>query len=610
MNKIININLAGRFIPIDENAFADLSNYINWLKQFFSNEKGGDEIVRDMEDRIGELFQNKLKDGSPCITHDDVQSMIKIMGSPEQIAQESDEGFNQDENTTAHQTQYTSSRQGYINNEKKLKRSKNDKVIGGICGGIAAHFNLDPAIVRIAFALIALAWGTGVLVYLILWAILPDANTNTIKALGRKLYRNPDKKVIGGVCSGLAAYFKMDTLLVRLLFLLPVVFGTLFSFFDFWDSDFSSLFLGGFPATITIMYFVMMASVPNAKTVVQKLEMNGESIDVQTLSDTFNHDNKKSNNSNTEVQDNRSPLAKVIILLMKIAVFFFLGIVLILLVSTAIAFWAAMFGVAVSGATSYPFMSLVTDSENLSWVLWISLFMLFMIPFFITINFIIRIITGLKRQANKWRSYFLAVAFFAALAGAGIVIGNIASDFSNKAVNQQEFSIQQPTNDTLIIAQEGRHGDGDDMDSNTFRFGWRMRSSSVANIPAVSLSIAKSADSSFHIITENEAYGNSTERAKKLAQNFSYTIRQEGNRLILPKNILLEAGSPYRGQNLHVIIQVPQHAVFKTENLNDDIYEHKNIIVGNSSIRVDSYEIEFWKNNRYYKIDDKPGNAR
>src|SRR6218665_868944 len=91
MNKIININLAGRLIPIDEAAYDQLRDYLNRLKVFFSREQGGDEIVRDMEDRMGELFQDKLKKGSPCIMADDIQDMIKIMGSPEQIESEAGE---------------------------------------------------------------------------------------------------------------------------------------------------------------------------------------------------------------------------------------------------------------------------------------------------------------------------------------------------------------------------------------------------------------------------------------------------------------------------------------------------------------------------------------
>lgn len=88
MNKIININLAGRLIPINEPAYESLSSYIEVLTQYFSKEEGGDEIVHDREDRIGELFQEKIKKGLVSISVKEVEEIKEIMGSPEQIVDE------------------------------------------------------------------------------------------------------------------------------------------------------------------------------------------------------------------------------------------------------------------------------------------------------------------------------------------------------------------------------------------------------------------------------------------------------------------------------------------------------------------------------------------
>lgn len=56
---------------------------------------------------------------------------------------------------------------------KRLYRSNKDKVLGGVCGGIAEYFSIDPVIVRLLLVVFALAYGTGILAYLIAWIIIP-----------------------------------------------------------------------------------------------------------------------------------------------------------------------------------------------------------------------------------------------------------------------------------------------------------------------------------------------------------------------------------------------------------------------------------------------------
>src|ERR1041384_536526 len=83
MKKVININFQGRVIPIEETAYEILKQYIESLRQFFANEEGKEEIINDIEGRIGELFAEVLKKGSPCITDENVQTIINSMGRPE-----------------------------------------------------------------------------------------------------------------------------------------------------------------------------------------------------------------------------------------------------------------------------------------------------------------------------------------------------------------------------------------------------------------------------------------------------------------------------------------------------------------------------------------------
>ncbi|WP_143308658.1 PspC domain-containing protein [Chitinophaga vietnamensis] len=169
MKKIININLSGRLIPIEDSAYEILRQYLDSLKKYFSKEEGGDEIVADIEARIAELFQDKLKKGAHCITDDDVTSMKAAMGTPEQFDEEAPKEQAQQQQT---QNEY------YSRPRKRLYRDPDNKVLSGVCSGLGAYFNVDPVIFRIIFALLAIGgFGTGILVYFILWIATPSADT-------------------------------------------------------------------------------------------------------------------------------------------------------------------------------------------------------------------------------------------------------------------------------------------------------------------------------------------------------------------------------------------------------------------------------------------------
>jgi phage shock protein C len=61
--------------------------------------------------------------------------------------------------------------------QPRLYRSRSDHVIGGVCGGLAAYFRIDPAVVRLAFVVFALAGGASVLLYIVLWIAVPLGDT-------------------------------------------------------------------------------------------------------------------------------------------------------------------------------------------------------------------------------------------------------------------------------------------------------------------------------------------------------------------------------------------------------------------------------------------------
>jgi len=153
MKKIININFHSRVIPIEETAYDILRKYVDNLHKHFAAEEGGDEIVNDIENRFAELFSERLKKGATCITDDDVNEIIGSMGRPED--------FDDDENAksagaTGSRTSGAYTEANKEETHRSLYRSENDKMLGGVCGGLAAYLRMDSSVVRIIYALLIL----------------------------------------------------------------------------------------------------------------------------------------------------------------------------------------------------------------------------------------------------------------------------------------------------------------------------------------------------------------------------------------------------------------------------------------------------------------------
>jgi len=107
---------------------------------------------------------------------------------------------------------------------KRLYRSENENMIGGVCGGISEYFKIDPVIARLVAVALIFVHGIGVLAYLIGWIIIPLKDGKSMVA-SKKLYRSSSDKMIGGVCGGLGKYFDVDSTLVRLGAVLSIFTG-------------------------------------------------------------------------------------------------------------------------------------------------------------------------------------------------------------------------------------------------------------------------------------------------------------------------------------------------------------------------------------------------
>jgi phage shock protein PspC (stress-responsive transcriptional regulator) len=169
MNKTVNINIGGLFFHIDEDAYQKLSKYFDAIKRSLSNSSGKEEIMKDIEMRVAELFTDRQQSDKHVINTKDVDEVVAVMGQPEDYRID-------DDNEAPKSFNYVSA------GRKKLYRDKERGSIAGVCTGLGYYFGIDATWIKIAFLATAFAgFGFGIVVYLILWIATPEALTTSEK---------------------------------------------------------------------------------------------------------------------------------------------------------------------------------------------------------------------------------------------------------------------------------------------------------------------------------------------------------------------------------------------------------------------------------------------
>lgn len=295
MKKTISINIGGIIFHIEEDGYEKLKGYLASIQKYFSSFADSKEILSDIEGRIAERFLNKQKvENKQVISLSDVDELIAAMGTVadfEAIEQAEDILADPLETASAptsapRQETFTSAPNAPKTEParpgapRKLYRDLRRKLLGGVAAGLAHYFTIDAIWVRLAFlfAVVGLPAGSGmldmnaeevfgpisgfmVLVYIAMWVAFPGSTTLEEDAHIKKFYRDPDRKVVGGVAAGVASYFGVDLGVVRFLWVLSILlFGT------------------GF-----LIYIVLWVIAPNANTLTEKMEMQGEPITLSNI---------------------------------------------------------------------------------------------------------------------------------------------------------------------------------------------------------------------------------------------------------------------------------------------------------------------------------------
>ena len=560
MKQVININFHGRVVPIEVTAFDLLKSYTESLSRHFANEEGKEEIINDIENRIAELFQERLKDGVTCITDMDVQAVINSIGRPED--------FDADEPVTSAagaKSEHIPSMDNSLR-PKRLYRDENDKVIGGVCSGIANYLGMDVAIVRIIFVLFGLT-GFGFVTYLVLWVAVPSSALNIIGGVRKKLYRDPDEKIIAGVGSGIANYFGINPWIPRVLFLLPFI-----SFLFKWgDGDFSHILRFGFPGGL-IVYIILWLVLPEANTTAEKLEMKGEKVDlnsiknsvveemkgVQQRADKFRKEattvaQEKGRTFSREVggaarRGTRS-LGDVIALLFKIFIYFILGCIGFTLV-------LALFAMAIVSIGLFPLKTFVLTDGWQNVFAWGTLIFFIAVPIIGIITWLIRRVAKIKTRRKLMRLSFLGLWVIGVFCFISLIV-TVGSDFrSTSSLNEVEVTLSNPSVEKLELTtiEPGK---------KYFNHNWFIIEpfanivEDTAYVANFSVHILKSPTDSFRVTMLKVANGRNKRYADTLASMIGFNIAQKDSVLYFDKGISINKNDKFRNQNIIVTVYVP-----------------------------------------------------
>ena len=286
MKKTLTINIGHSIFNIEEDAYDILNRYLDSIKNYFNKIDNDLDIIKDFELRIAENFSSKVSSSKQCIDLSDVKEVIEIMGSLDDFK----EIYNDTDTENVKEEKKSN----------KLFRDSSNRIIAGVCSGIAEYFKIDPIIVRVLFFI---AVPLNLIVYIIFWTGIPSKDFNP--DLRKILYRDKENGVIGGVSKGLSNYLKIDANIIRIVFVV-------------------SLFFGG---AGLLFYLLLWLFTKEAKTIGQKMNMSGFNVNLSNIEDFIKKKTKNLNSpENTLTKVFLFPfrlLAPLINACLKIGVFVF-----------------------------------------------------------------------------------------------------------------------------------------------------------------------------------------------------------------------------------------------------------------------------------------------
>ncbi|RKT00105.1 PspC domain-containing protein [Flavobacterium sp. 123] len=482
MNKTVNINLGGMFFHIDEDAYQKLTRYFDAIKRSLSNSSGQDEIIKDIEMRVSELLNEKQKSDKHVIGLKDVDEVIAVMGQPEDYIIEDEL------NSSKNYTDYT------VRKSKKLYRDKEKGMIGGVASGLGHYFGIDAVWIRIVLILLVFAgFGTGILAYIILWIVTPEAVTTS-----------------------------------------------------------------------------------------EKLEMTGEPVNISNIEkkvrEEFENVSDKIKNVDYDKYGNQiksgagkigSSFGDFIMTVFKIFAKF-LGVILIITgFAVLISLLIAVFTLGSSDFINVPWQSFVEAGNFTDYPIWsFGLLMFFAvgIPFFFLVLLGFKLLTPNLKSIGNIAKYTLLALWIIAIAILISIGVKQASEVAYEGKTVQKETINLMPNDTLYVKFKYNDYYTKNIDDNeNFKFVQDSSSNEMIYSNNVRLEILHTDEKMPYVQIERMARGKSFQDAKQRAEKIKYAVKIEGNKLILDNYLLTEVTNKFRDQEVALFLYVPEGMLLKPD---------------------------------------------
>jgi phage shock protein PspC (stress-responsive transcriptional regulator) len=506
MNKTVNINLGGMFFHIDEDAYQKLTRYFDAIKRSLSKSSGQEEIIKDIEMRVSELLNEKQKTEKHVVTIKEVDEVIAVMGQPEDYIIE------EDGPSTTNNRDYAAPR-----STKKLYRDKENGMIGGVATGLGHYFGIDAVWLKIMFLIFVFAgFGSGILAYIILWIVTPEAITTSEK-----------------------------------------------------------LEMTGEPVTIS--------------NIEKKVREEFDSVSGKIKNADYD---KFGNQVKSGAEKIGSGLSDFIMTLFKIFAKF-LGVILIMSgLAVLVMLFIGVFTLGTSTSIDFPWQSFVEAGNFTDYPVWsfgLLMFLAVGIPFFFMTLLGFKLLAPNMNSIGNIAKYTLLALWLIAVSLAISIGIKQATAFAVNGRTVQKETLNLKPTDTLLI--KFKHNDyfaKDVNDRNDFMITQDSLNNDIIYSSEVSIRIEKSEEKYAYIQIEKEAKGKSLSEAKKRSEAIRYNYKIVGNQLIFDNYLITDLKNKFRDQEVEITLYLPEGILFKTDSSVEN-YDRSNDDFFNLHYSADSY---------------------
>jgi phage shock protein PspC (stress-responsive transcriptional regulator) len=512
MNKTVNINLAGIFFHIDEDAYLKLQRYLEAIKRSFTDSQGRSEIISDIEARIAELFSERIHNDKQVVGIHLVDEVIAIMGQPEDY--HIDDEIFEDEPTYQRANSNRSS--------KKLYRDTENSYIGGVSAGLSHYLGIEVLWVRLLWLLFAfLSGGTFIFIYLLFWALVPEAKTTAEKLTmtGEPVnISNIEKKIKDGI----------DTVTDKVK-----------------SVDFKAQgdkIKEGFDH------------------VTENISEGVKKVDIQ----------KQGNRLKSTSQNFFDNIGSILMFFLKLFAKF-IGIILIVIgISSLVALIISLFTLGISDVANMNGMEYIYAANAADIPIWVISFLVFIaaaVPMFFLFYLGLKILVTNLKSIGRIAKFSLIGLWIAAVITLSIFGIRTASEYSLEGKVSETETIEIKATDTLQLKMVNINGYEDYYRSRSDDFSIkRLANKNVIASNDIRLIVRSTEDSLASIRIEKSARGSSYEKAENRADNIDYVYTFSNRTLELSNELITDLSNKFRDQEVTVILYLPEGSILYADD--------------------------------------------